>query len=189
MLTNSDDVPILERDETVPFCWPSDSAALREFAVDSYSTEVIEDRVAFEKMQESIGWHVTEDQWQVLSKELVEDSMVLITQFDQPVAIACGLSRDNNWVELAWVAVIPCHRGLGIGKMVCAAVVRQLLALGKSKIFGSTQDERLSAIKIYLDLGFYPLYRKRKIERWEAICAKLAKPFTPSLWGWPIHAK
>ncbi|MFT4729569.1 MAG: GNAT superfamily N-acetyltransferase [Granulosicoccus sp.] len=70
-----------------------------------------------------------------------------------------GLSRDHSWVELAWVAVAPAYRGRGIGKMVCGAVVTQLLTLGNSKIFGSTQDERLSAIKIYLDIGFHPFYR------------------------------
>jgi len=182
------EVPIFERAETVPFSWPSDSQPPRAENVDTYSVEIVVERVAFEKVQASIGWQVTEYQWQRLSNEIVENSMVLITQFGEPVAVACGLSRDNNWVELAWVAVMPAHRGRGIGRLVCGAVVRQLLALGKSKIFGSTQDERLSAIKIYLDIGFHPLYRKDKIDRWNSICNKLEKSFTPLLWGWPTDA-
>ncbi len=182
------ELPVLERSETVPFFWPIDNRPPKEEKVQTYSAEITDDRAAFEMVQESIGWHVTEDQWQLLSTEIVENSMVLITQSGEPVAVACGLSRDDNWVELAWVAVAPAHRGRGIGRMVCAAVVRQLLSLDKSKIFGSTQDERLSAIKIYLDLGFYPLYRTDKIERWDSICCKLEKSFTPSLWGWPIDA-
>lgn len=140
------EVPIHERAETVPFFWPSDGRPPIELAVDSYLAEITRDRVAFEKVQEAIGWPVAEDQWQLLSKDMVENSMVFITQFGEPVAVACGLSRDDTWVELAWVAVMPDHRGRGIGKMVCGALVRRLLIQGKSKIFGSTQDERLSAI-------------------------------------------
>lgn len=184
-----DEIPILERAETVPFFWPSVSQAPREMKVEPYSIEITEDRAAFEKVQKLIGWEVTEDQWQSLSKELVSTSMVLITKHGEPVATACGLSRESNWVELAWVAVAPAHRGQRIGKMVCGAVVRQLLALDNSKIFGSTQDDRLTAIRIYLDIGFYPLYRKDKVERWESICRKLDQSFTPALWGWPIKAR
>ena len=185
---HSNEPPILERAETVPFFWPINKEPPTEEKIKTYSVEILYNRVAFEVVQKSIGWRVTEDQWQLLSEEVVDNSMVLITQHGEPVAVACGLSRENGWVELAWVAVSPAHRGRGIGRLVCAAVVRQLLALDKSKIFGSTQDQRLSAIKIYLDIGFYPLYRKHKVERWQSICCKLEKSFTPSLWDWPIDA-
>jgi len=180
-----EEIPHLERTETVPFIWPRKSLPPSKVIVDTYSVEISRDRAAFESVQESIGWRVTEEQWQLLSKEVISNSMILITQRGLPVAVACGLSRDNDWVELAWVAVAPAHRGRGIGKMVCAAVVRQLLALDKSKIFGSTQDERLSAIKIYLDVGFYPFYRRDKVGRWISICRNLDQSFTPSSWGWP----
>lgn len=179
--------PIFEREETVPFVWPNANQTPNDIKVESYIAEIIEDKTAFEKVQELIGWHVTEDQWQLLSEEIVTKSMVLITHKAEPVAVACGLSRPNNWVELAWVAVVPAHRGRGLGKLVCSEVVKQLVDLGRPKVFGSTQDERLSAIKIYLDIGFYPLYRKNKFERWASICRKLNKPFTPSTWEWPIH--
>jgi len=139
-------------------------------------------------VQESIGWHVTKNEWQVISKEVVADSMVVIFYTGLPVAIACGLLRPKGWTELAWVAVSPKHRGLGLGKMVCSAVVAQLLENKRTKIFGSTQDERLSAIKIYLDIGFYPLYREEKVERWKSICQQLGKSFSPSNWRWQYDA-
>lgn len=180
-----DEVPILERAETVPFFWPSGGESPIKENTSAYSVEITADRTAFEKVQALAGWHVTEDQWQLLSKEVVPKSMMLVTQERKPVAVACGLSRESNWVELAWVAVAPPYRGRGLGKVVCRAVVKQLIDLDRPKIFGRTQDERLSAIKIYLDVGFYPLYRKHKIERWHSICKKLGRPFTPSLWGWP----
>lgn len=180
-------MPIPERQETVAFIWPNGCQPLDAIEIETYSAELTMNRTAFEQVQNSIGWHVSEEQWEQLSKEIVENSMVLITQFGAPVAVACGLSRANNWVELAWVAVLPAHRGRSIGKMLCNAVLRQLLDQGHLDIFGSTQDERLSALEIYLDIGFYPLYRKDKAERWSSICYKLNRPFTPALWGWPTN--
>lgn len=177
-----------ERAETVPLFWPSGSRPARGLDVETYSVDFAVDRVAFEQVQDSIGWHVTEDQWRLLSKEIAENSMAVVSQFGEPVAVACGLLRENGWVELAWVAVAPAHSGRGIGRMVCGAVVRQLLDQGRLLIFGSTQDVRLSAIKLYLDIGFYPLYRREKTERWACICHKLDKSFTPSFWGWPVDA-
>jgi GNAT superfamily N-acetyltransferase len=186
MHTNA--VPIQERSETVPFFWPADCPSPRVRNIESYALNITVDRDAFEAVQGLIEWHVSEEQWQVVSEEIVGDSMVFVTQFGKPIAVACGLTRASGWVELAWVAVAPAHRGLGIGKMVCGAVVTQLLNGGNAKIFGSTQDERLSAIKIYFGVGFYPLYRKDKTERWSSICQKLETPFTPDRWGWPPDA-
>lgn len=185
---HSREPPIAERAETVAFIWPLNADIPQEVTVENYVAEIIEDRAAFEKVQQAIGWHVTEDQWQLLSSEIVENSMVLVTHRGDAVAVACGLRRGYNWVELAWVAVVPGHRGRGVGKVVCCAVVRQLLYSEHTKIFGSTQDERLAAIKTYLDVGFYPLYRVDKTKRWRTICSKLGRSFSPSLWGWPAES-
>jgi GNAT superfamily N-acetyltransferase len=180
-----DSLPIKERIETVAFVWPNARETPRVLRVSGYRAEKVANREVFETVQESIGWHVTDDQWRLVSGEVVANSMVAIYQAELPVAIACGLSRPSGWTELAWVAVSPKQRRLGLGKMVCGAVVASLLEGAKSKIYGSTQDERLSAIKIYLDIGFHPLYREEKVERWKLICQKLRIPFSPLSWGWP----
>ncbi len=106
------ELPILERADTVPFFWPINNQPPKEEKVEAYSAEISYDRATFEAVQDSIGWHVTEDHWLLLSNEIVENSMVIITHRQEPVAVSCGLSRDDNWVELAWVAVAPAHRGL-----------------------------------------------------------------------------
>lgn len=179
------DLPIQERPKTVAFAWTEGEHYLEEMNVEDYVAEPTKDRTTFELVQASIGWQVTDKQWQMVTRELVADALVVVLFKGAPVAIACGLSRPSDWTELAWVAVAPEHRGKGIGKMVCAAVVQCLLEAGRPKIYGSTQDERLSAIKIYLDLGFVPLYRAEKVRRWQSICAKLDLPFLPQAWGWP----
>jgi hypothetical protein len=90
-----DEVPIHERAETVPFFWPSDNQPPRELNVETYSVMVVDDKAAFYKVQASIGWDVTEDQWQVLSEDIVENSTVLVSWCGEPVAVACALSATN----------------------------------------------------------------------------------------------
>ena len=85
--------------------------------------------------------------------------------------------------ELGWVAAHPDHKGKGLGKTVCAAVVGRLLRGGYSSIYLNTDDERLPAIKTYLTLGFRPLILTADMTaRWQALCETLAWPFTPEVW-------
>lgn len=165
--------------------WPIANPVPEYGVVQPYFIDVSTDRHAFEVVQAEIDWHVTNDQWNLLQNELVPDSMVFVRHGNESAGVACALVRADDWVELAWVAVSPKHRGQGIGKLVCSAVVSQLHALGLHNIFGSTQDGRLAALKIYLDIGFHPVYRPQKVERWRTICQKLDRPFTPAVWGWP----
>ncbi len=184
---NPSDFAFTERPETVAFVWPIGRITPDYEDTHPYSVDVSNNRILFEVVQSSIGWHVTETQWNLLLSELVPDSMVFVRYEDVPIAVACALFRDDDWVELAWVAVAPNHRGRGIGKIVCSAVIRQLNLLGSYRVFGSTQDSRLAALKIYLNIGFHPVHRVEKVERWRSICQRLDRPFTPAIWGWPLE--
>lgn len=87
--------------------------------------------------------------------------------------------------ELGWVAGDPEHAGKGLGRVVCAAVVRRHLAAGYRNIYLHTDDWRLPAIKSYLRLGFVPLlFMPEMAGRWERICAQIKWPFTPA--DWPV---
>lgn len=182
---HSKDYPFNERPETVAFVWPVGQTAPEYAAAEPYFVEPATGRQPFEAVQATINWDVTDDQWNLLLSELVPGSMVFVRFGDEPVGVACALFRDGGWVELAWVAVSPHHRCRGLGKIVCSAVIEQVNLLGSFRIFGSTQDSRLAALMIYLDIGFHPVYRPGKVERWRSICQKLDKPFTPAQWGWP----
>lgn len=171
-------LPFNERPETVAFVWPIGQTAPVYAIAEPYFVDISNDRLSFEAVQAAIGWHVTDEQWNLLQSELVPGSMVFVRHDNKPVGVACALFRDAGWAELAWVAVWPEYRRQGIGKIVCSAVVGQLHSLGSHKIFGSTQDHRLAALKIYLDIGFRPLVRPDKVERWWSIYQKLDKPFT-----------
>lgn len=74
-----------------------------------------------------------------------------------------------------WVATTPSARRCGYGKAVCLAVLRRFAALGLREAVLETDDHRLSAIRLYLALGFKPEPRHRADkERWDRILAALA---------------
>ncbi|MBI4870545.1 MAG: GNAT family N-acetyltransferase [Candidatus Riflebacteria bacterium] len=90
--------------------------------------------------------------------------------------------------ELGWVAGDPAHAGKGLGKAVTAAVTCRFLAAGYRRIYLKTDDWRLPAIRIYLDMGWEPfLYEPGMSERWRTICEKVDYPFRPEAWP-KLHA-
>ena len=80
--------------------------------------------------------------------------------------------------ELGWVATDPAWRGMGLGRRVCAAALRRFLDSGYTNIYLRTDDERLAAVKVYLNLGFAPfLFQHDMEERWRAVCGRLGVDF------------
>jgi len=76
--------------------------------------------------------------------------------------------------ELGWVAADSDHAGKGLGFSVCAAVVNRFLVAGYKTIYLKTDDYRLPAIKVYLNLGFTPdLFREDMPPRWEKVLQNL----------------
>jgi mycothiol synthase len=82
--------------------------------------------------------------------------------------------RHPEGGELGWVAADPEHAGRGLGRAVTAAATRRLIEAGYSRIYLSTEDHRLPALKVYLSLGYEPfLYTDHMAERWQAIRKQL----------------
>lgn len=160
----------VERDETLAFTWPTDREAPAPPLPDGYVLDD-GDRAAFEAVQASIGFAVGTDTWDGL--DLVPGTSVAVRHGDTPIAFACAEHRPERWVELGWVAVDPAHRGRGLGRAVTAAVVARLLAADHRRIVGSTQDARIHALRIYLGLGFRPVERSDKADRWAAALARV----------------
>ncbi len=166
------EAPPLERAETLALRWPEGQAPPAKPTLDpEYRLRTMVDARPFRRVQATIGFHVAEDAWRSLRTNLVEDAMVFATRAEVPVGVAAA-ERRGDWVELGWVAVSPADRGRGLGLAVCAALTRQLLKSGETKVFLSTQDHRLAALKIYLSLGFHPVVRG-KGERWRAVHEQL----------------
>ena len=87
--------------------------------------------------------------------------------------VASAFCRHHPWAglpnagEVSFVAGDPAHRGKGLGRAVTAAVVDRFLEAGYRNIYLRTDDCRLPAIKVYVDLGFEPWIATEGMEeRW-----------------------
>ena len=66
------------------------------------------------------------------------------------------------------------HRGKKLGEAVCTSVLKYLVHHAYPWVTLSTDDFRLAAIKVYLNLGFTPkMHREDMPERWEAVRKQL----------------
>ena len=78
----------------------------------------------------------------------------------------------EGWLHM--VGVDPDSRGMGAGRLITLAVLHMMSARGFKTAVLSTDDERLSAIKIYYYLGFRPIFTHESHEkRWADIYEKL----------------
>ncbi len=101
------------------------------------------------------------------------------------VAFCMALVSDTfpNSGELGWLACDPAHQGMGLGKVVSAAVTKRFLEENYATIHLYTEHYRLAAIKTYLRLGYIPLLSSPTMhEIWEIICTQLDWPYTPKEW-------
>lgn len=84
--------------------------------------------------------------------------------------------RHPEGGELSFVVASPAHAGKGLGRAVTAAVVRRFLQAGYRRIYLKTDDHRLPAIKVYLQVGFEPLHFADDMPgRWAAVEKQLNK--------------
>ena len=95
------------------------------------------------------------------------------------VATACAWRKSaDEWElgELHMVATDEKHRGRGLGRALCVAVLRYFREKGFKRVRLSTDDHRLPAIKIYLDLGFEPvIVDELHRQRWQDVRAALRR--------------
>lgn len=115
-------------------------------------------------------------------KTFVEDScwsparMCVLCRGEKPVgaAVAWESSERRGHGMLHHLAVIPDHRGKGLGLVLGARVLSLLERMGYPDAWLATDDWRLPAINIYFKLGFQPVYTDSSHkERWEIIRHKL----------------
>ncbi len=78
--------------------------------------------------------------------------------------------RHPFGAELGWVATAPEFRGRRLGEAVCAAAIARCRAAGYRRIYLKTDDYRISALRLYLRMGFLPLETDAdQAARWRAI--------------------
>ncbi len=93
---------------------------------------------------------------------------------------SCGIhdrsyGGEPAW-ELGWLAADPEYLGMGLGRYVASAATRAAIELPHREVFLLTDDHRLPAIAIYLDLGWLRDARTRGYrKRWRAIGKELSE--------------
>lgn len=97
------------------------------------------------------------------------------------VATAMGWYRPHenfrDASEMGWVAAAHDHRGRGLGRVVVSAATRTLLENGAKAIYLLTDDWRLPALKVYLEVGYVPYHGVvGSRQRWRVVCAELGVP-------------
>ena len=106
-------------------------------------------------------------------------SRIAVSRADGRVLAATFASVETDAADMGRVDFVVAHpevRGTGLGRAVCSAVVRYLVARGYESVVLYTDDWRVPAIGLYLSMGFEPrLNRPDMPARWDAIRAKLAE--------------
>jgi ribosomal protein S18 acetylase RimI-like enzyme len=83
--------------------------------------------------------------------------------------------------EVYWVAVAPSCRGRGVGAALTSAVLAGFSQAGLARALLDTQDDRLTAITMYLRFGFIPSPRTVAEEAgWSQVLAAIASRRTRS---------
>ena len=117
-----------------------------------------------------------------LARDALPDGFFLIEHAAAHAVVATAVATHNpselhpSGAELGWVAGDPAHKGKGLGLAVTAAVTALFIRRGYHDIYLKTDDWRLPALKIYLKLGFEPLFFTEGMEeRWRDVRAQLSK--------------
>jgi mycothiol synthase len=92
------------------------------------------------------------------------------------------MPRHRDAGQMGWLVTDPSHTRKGLGTVVAACATNRLAAEGYQRPCLGTEDFRLSAIWVYLKLGWRPyVYREDMMPRWQSIFARLGREFDPSL--------
>jgi mycothiol synthase len=97
--------------------------------------------------------------------------------------VACHNPIDHHPFggELGWVAVDPPHRGRRLSAVTNAATVRRFLRAGFTNIYLRTDEFRLPALRLYLDVGFVPFLFQDDMEgRWRTVFKDLKRDWDRS---------
>lgn len=135
------------------------------------------DLEAYQSLMEIAGFgRWDESRIRTTHQRTLEAGMFLVEHLPSRKIVATALAnpapsdRYPHGGELGWVAADPAHSGKGLGKAVCAAVVRLFQSRGYKTIYLSTDDWRLPAISLYLSMGFIPdLFKQDMQQRWDSV--------------------
>lgn len=103
-------------------------------------------------------------------KQFDPEGVFFLYYGDEPCGTVIAWKEDRNLGQLHYLGVLQEHSGKNLGYILCSEVLKYFKKNKINQVFLTTDDFRLSAIKIYLKLGFKPVIcEKDNIRRWEKI--------------------
>lgn len=100
------------------------------------------------------------------------EHVIYVEKDGKNIATATAVENQTYPGE-GWFRMIGTHadaRGLGAGRLVCLAALHSLRDRGYKSVVLSTDDYRIPALKLYLSLGFEPVYSHESHKaRWEKV--------------------
>jgi mycothiol synthase len=94
------------------------------------------------------------------------------------VAMRGSSSPRHVQGQLGWLVTDPSHTRKSLGTIVAASVTNRFAEEGYERPFLGTEDFRIAAISIYLNLGWRPhIYRNDMEPRWRSIYSCLGREF------------
>ncbi len=118
--------------------------------------------------------------------QFVPEGLFFATYGGKPVGTACAWRQSPDETKVGYVHMVGVeteHQGHRLGKLVSLRVLYFFKEHGFSMAILDTDDDRLPAIKTYLNIGFKPLYRDDSYpKRWRDICEKLSVEMPETLW-------
>ena len=105
------------------------------------------------------------------AREFDDENLFFVCCGDEPVGTA------SLWKgTLHMVAVAESHRGKGLSRVICSAVMRKARQLGLKRLTLTTDDFRIPAIKTYFRLGWKPVMLascEDHTRRWDAVMKEI----------------
>lgn len=148
------------------------------------------DQAAYYDLMHAVGWTQWDDalfaQW---IERALPQSWFLVTPENSAQLVASAFCTHRHLEdqpfggELAWIAAHPDHHGKGLGRLVISLVTARFIELGYQNIHLFTEDFRLAALHLYLQMGYQPLlYLPEMHERWQTVCEAINWTFEPDVW-------
>ena len=129
-----------------------------------------------ELIEKAFGTHFSFNDFIVNGGGYKPEYVLYIAKDGVDIATATAVEKDifpgEGWFRM--IGTAPEARGLGAGKLVCLAALHSLAARGYKSVVLSTDDARIPAIKLYLSLGFEPIFtHESHEERWKNVLEKI----------------
>ena len=125
-----------------------------------------------ELIEKTFGTHYSFDEFIKNGGDYAPEHVLYLAKDGVDIATATAVEKETfpgeGWFRM--IGTIPESRGMGAGRLICLAALHALAARGYKTAVLSTDDERIPAIKLYLSLGFEPIYtHESHKERWEKV--------------------